>query len=174
MDAFSEILSGVKLNGAVFFSAEFSAPWGFSAPGSEITAATLGLGVAHLVLYHLVIDGGAFVEMPDGHSIELQPGDVVIFPHGDPHHMSSGVGSRPPFPNYGINAKIKAHDLSPLLAGGGGATSRLVCGYMTCEPYLSRPILNGLPPVFEVNVRTDRSGHWLENSILQLVEEATS
>ena len=35
MDAFSEILSGVKLNGAVFFSAEFSAPWGFSAPGSR-------------------------------------------------------------------------------------------------------------------------------------------
>ena len=31
MDAFSEILSGVKLNGAVFFNAEFSAPWGFSA-----------------------------------------------------------------------------------------------------------------------------------------------
>ena len=35
MDAFSEILSGVKLNGAVFFSAEFSAPWGFSAPRVE-------------------------------------------------------------------------------------------------------------------------------------------
>jgi AraC-like DNA-binding protein len=174
MDAFSEILSGVKLNGTAFFNAEFSAPSGFSAPGSKITAATLGLGVAHLVLYHLVIDGGVVVEMPDGHSIELKPGDVVIFPHGDPHHMSSGVGATPPFPNYGINAKIKAHDLSPLLAGGGGATSRPVCGYMTCEPYLSRPILNGLPPVFKVNVRTDRSGHWLENSILQLVEEAAS
>ena len=37
MDAFSEILSGVKLNGAVFFTAEFSAPWGFSAPASKIT-----------------------------------------------------------------------------------------------------------------------------------------
>ncbi len=174
MDAFSEILSGVKLNGAVFFSAEFSAPWGFSAPSSNVMAATLGLGASHLVLYHLVIDGGAVVEMADGHSVDLKPGDVVIFPHGDPHHMSSGAGATRPFPNYGINAKIKARDLSPLLAGGGGATSRFVCGYMTCEPYLSRPILNGLPPVFKVNVRTDRSGHWLENSILHLVEEAAS
>ena len=174
MDAFSEILSGVKLNSAVFFSAEFSAPWGFSAPASTIMAATLGLGVAHLALYHLVIDGGAFVEMADGHSIEPKPGDVVIFPHGDSHHMNSGVGVTRPFPNYGITAKIKAHDLSPLLAGGGGATSRFVCGYMTCEPYLSRPILNRLPPVFKVNVRTDRSGHWLENPILNLVEEAAS
>jgi len=32
MDAFSEILSGFNLNGAVFFTAEFSAPWGFSYP----------------------------------------------------------------------------------------------------------------------------------------------
>jgi len=45
---------------------------------------------------------------------------------------------------------------------------------MSCDPYLSRPILSGLPPVFKVNIRTDRSGHWLENSILHLVEEAAS
>ncbi len=148
MDAFSEILSGVKLNGAVFFSAEFSAPWGFSAPASNKMAATLGLGASHLVLYHFVIDGGAVVELSDGQSIELRPGDVVIFPHGDEHHMSSGKGAIRPFPNYGITAKIKARDLSPLHAGGGGDTSRFVCGYMTCDPYLSRPILNGLPRRF--------------------------
>jgi transcriptional regulator GlxA family with amidase domain len=35
MDAFSEILTGVKLSGAVFFTAEFSAPWGFSTPSAH-------------------------------------------------------------------------------------------------------------------------------------------
>lgn len=174
MDAISEILSGVKLNGAVFFTAEFSAPWGFSAPASNLIAATVAPGAAHLVLYHLVVEGGAVVEMTDGQSMELRPGDVVIFPHGDAHHMSSGKAAARPFPNYGINAKIKSRDLSPLRAGGGGATSRFVCGYMTCDPYLSRPILSGLPPVFKVNIRTDRSGHWLESSVLHLVEEAGS
>ena len=64
--------------------------------------------------------------------------------------------------------------MSPLRAGGGGDVSRFVCGYMTCDPHLSRPILNGLPPVFKVNVRTDPSGHWLESSILHLVEESVS
>jgi AraC-like DNA-binding protein len=169
MDAFSEILSGVKLNGALFFSAEFSAPWGFSAPPSNKYVAELAPGAAHLILYHFLIDGEAFVQLPDG-----QSGDIVIFPHGDPHDMSSGRGATAPFPSYGINAKVKARDLTPLHAGGGGDTSRFVCGYMTCDPYLSRPILNGLPPVFKVNVRADRSGCWLENSILHLVEEAAS
>ena len=175
MDAFSEILSGIKLNGAVFFNAEFSAPWGFSVPPSKqlSVADTLAPGGSHFLLYHLVVDGSAVVEMADGKGLELKSGDVVIFPNGDPHHMCS-KGAERPFPNYGINDKIKAHDLSPLLAGGGGETSRFVCGYMTCDPHISRPILDGLPPVFKVNIRTDRSGQWLESSILHLVEEAIS
>jgi len=36
MDAFSQILSGVQLNGAVFFRAEFSAPWGLTAPPAKM------------------------------------------------------------------------------------------------------------------------------------------
>jgi AraC-like DNA-binding protein len=174
MDAFSEILSGVKLNGAVFFSAEFSAPWGFSAPASNKYVAEFEPAEVHLVLYHFLIDGEALVQLADGPSVELKPGDIVIFPHGDPHDMSSGREATAPFPSYGINSKIKAHDLSTLHAGGGGDVSRFVCGYMTCDPYLCRPILSGLPAVFKVNIRTDRSGHWLENSILHLVEEAAS
>jgi hypothetical protein len=174
MDAFSEILSGVKMHGAVFFTAEFSAPWGLSMPAANVMTARLAPGAAHLVTYHLVVEGGAVIELADGPSIELKGGDIVIFPHGDPHHMSSGKGAKPPFPNYGISAKVKSRDLSPLRAGGGGETSRFVCGYMACDPYLSRPILSGLPSVFKVNVRTDRAGHWLESSIMHLVEEAAS
>src|SRR5215467_6855733 len=104
MDAFSEILSGVKLNGALFFNAEFSAPWGLSQPASSVMAAKIAPEAEHLVLYHLVIQGGAVIDLADGEPIELKAGDVVIFPHGDAHDMSSGNGAVPPFPNYGINA----------------------------------------------------------------------
>jgi AraC-like DNA-binding protein len=174
VDAFSEILSGVKLNGALFFSAEFSSPWGVTTPPANAVAEELAPGAEHMVLYHFLLDGGALVRMVDGPCIELTPGDVVIFPHADQHHMTSVSGSVAPFPNYGITAKIKARDLSPLRAGGGGTTSRFVCGYMTCDPILCQPVLSGLPPVFKVNIRSERSGNWLESSILHLVEEAAS
>jgi AraC-like DNA-binding protein len=174
MDAFSEILSGVKLNGAVYFTAEMSAPWGISTPGSNRIAEKLALNVPHLVIYHLVVEGGCLVELPNGEVLELVPGDIVVVPHGHAHSMRSGTNTKPPFPNYGISDKITAHDLSPLRAGGGGAVSRFVCGYMTCDPHLSRPILSSLPSVFKVNIRTDASGHWMESSILRLVEECAS
>lgn len=174
MDAFSEILSGVKLNGAVFFNAEFSHPWGFASPASQSLACTLAPGAPHLVIYHLLTDGHALARTQDGQAIALDPGDVVIFPHGDPHHLGSRTGpAESPFDSE-IMQKLMDHDLSVLKAGGGGDTARFVCGFMACDPQLSRPILNGLPSVFKVNIRTDRSGQWLENSILHLVEEAAS
>lgn len=173
MDPFSEILSGVKLNGAVYFNAEFTAPWGISSSPTSSMVDLLAPGAAHLIVYHLLVDGEALIRVRN-ESIELKPGDIVVFPQGDPHDISSLKGAKAPFPDYGVNAKIMRRDLSPLKAGGGGDVVRFVCGYMTCDPYLSRPILNGLPPVFKVNIRTDRSGQWLENSILHLVEEAAS
>ena len=174
MDAFSEILTGVKLDGALYFNAELSAPWCFSSPPSTALAGLLAPGAPHLVIYHFLIEGGAYVGLADGQSVQLSPGDVVILPHGDPHEMNSGKGAAVTPQTSAILSKVKSRDLSPLQCGGGGDTARFVCGYMACDPAMSRPILSGLPPIFKVNIRADRAGHWLENSILHLVEEAAS
>src|SRR5512141_1245598 len=124
MDAFSEILSGVKLSGALFFSAEFSAPWCFTSPASNTLAPLLAPGAPHLVIYHFVIEGGAFVRLADGQSVELGPGDVVVLPHGDPHEMTSGRGASATSLTSAILSKVKSGDLSPMQAGGGGHTAR--------------------------------------------------
>jgi AraC-like DNA-binding protein len=174
MDAFSEILSGVKLNGALFFNADFSAPWGFAAPASKALAPSLAPGAPHLVIYHLVIEGRAVARLGDGEWLSLGPGDVVIFPHGDPHLVTSGEEWCEPQQTSAIIRKLMTRDLTALRAGGGGTTTRFVCGFMSCDPHISRPILDGLPRIFKVNVRADRSGQWLESSIMHLVEEAGS
>jgi len=173
MDAFSEVLGGVVLKGALFFSAEFSAPWGFSSPPSRDLAPALAPGAPHLVIFHFVIEGSGVVRLQDGSELRLEAGDVIVLPHGDPHGMCSGEGRRDA-ETPAILRKVQARDLTAMRAGGGGDVTRFVCGYMECDPLLCRPILHSLPPAFKVNLRTDRSGHWLENSILHLVEEAAS
>ena len=173
MDAFSEILGGVALKGALFFSAEFSAPWGFSTPPSRHWAPAVSPQPPHLVVYHFLIEGSGFVSLEDGTRLPLEAGDVIVLPHGDAHWMSSAEGVQGK-ETPAIVAKIRARDLTTMQAGGGGEVSRFVCGYMACDPLLCRPILQGLPSAFKVNLRVDRSGHWLENSILHLVEEAAS
>ena len=173
MDAFSEVLSGVRMKGAMFFSAEFSAPWRLSTPHCRVLASTLAPGAPHMVMYHLVVDGSARVSVEGGPDVELSPGDLVVFPHGDPHQLSAGSGTNL-VEGAAVLRKIATRDLSPMQAGGGGATTRFVCGYLTLDPLLCGPILESLPPMLTVNVRTDRSGQWLEQSILHLVEECAS
>ena len=173
MDAFSEVLSGVRLKGAMFFSAEFSAPWRLSTPHSRKLASTLAPGAQHLVIYHFVVDGSAKARLEGGPDVDLSPGDIVVFPHGDPHHLSAGSGVNQ-VESAEVFLKIATRDISPMQAGGGGPTTRFVCGYLTVDPLLCGPILESLPPMLKVNVRADRSGQWLEQSILHLVEEAAS
>jgi AraC-like DNA-binding protein len=173
MDAFSEVLSGVRLKGAMFFSAEFSAPWRLSTPHCRLLAPTLAPGAPHIAIYHLVVDGAARASVAGGPEIGLSPGDIVVFPHGDPHELSAGTGTTL-VESASVLQRIVTGDLSPMHAGGGGATTRFVCGYLTLDPLLCGPILDSLPPMLTVNVRTDRSGHWLEQTILHLLEEAAS
>jgi len=124
-------------------------------------------------VYHFVVEGTARARVEGGADLELMPGDIVVFPHGDPHHLSAGPGTNP-VESAAVLQRITTGDLSPMQAGGGGAITRFVCGYLTLDPLLCGPILESLPPILKVNVRTDRAGHWLEQSILQLLEEATS
>jgi AraC-like DNA-binding protein len=173
MDAFSEVLSGVRLKGAVFFRAAFTAPWDFTSPPSHQFAPLLAPGAKHLIVYHLVAAGTLRAGVLGGPVHELRPGDIVAFPHGDAHTLGGGSGPAP-VDEAAVMRKISSRDLSPLSLGGGGETTELVCGFLACDPVLCGPILQGLPPILRVHVRSDRAGQWLEQSIVHLADEAAA
>lgn len=173
MDAFSEVLSGVRLKGAVYFRAAMSAPWDMASPPSREFAPMLSPGAGHIIIYHLVVAGSLRASVAGGEPVALTPGDIVAFPHGDPHVLGSGRGNAQVDENA-VMQKISTRDLRPLSLGGGGETTELVCGYMACDPLLCGPILQGLPPMLRVHVRADRAGQWLEQSIVHLADEAAA
>jgi AraC-like DNA-binding protein len=173
MDALSEALKTVRMTGAIFFNAEFTAPWGFAEPYAHTMAPVLAPGTERLVLYHLVTEGEALARIEGGPELRLTAGDVVIVPHGDPHTLCGGA----PATLLDGGAWLKdvfSGDLGVMRCGGGGATTRLVCGYFGCERYADRMFLAGLPAMMKTNIRSDASGRWLESSIQHLVLEAES
>lgn len=172
MDVLTEILRVVKLESAFYFNAEFSAPWCLLSPPSAKMAPALAPGAEHVVIYHLLVEGSAYARLSGGPQVPLEPGDIVIFPHGDPHVLGYGEGAQP----------MDAKDLPPLQggplelvqAGGGGEAARFVCGFMACDPQLCQALLASLPRLVKVNIRDGESGQWLENSILFSVNEAAA
>jgi AraC-like DNA-binding protein len=174
MDVLSEVLKAVKLDGAMFYNAEFSAPWCFRSPASREIAPYFASGSRHVILYHLLTEGRGYAHVEeDSRQIALSAGDIVIFPHGDSHFM--GNGSRvQPVDNGKEVKRVLAQGLKVSRFGGGGEITKFVCGYMACDPQLSQVFLGGLPPVLKVNIRNDPSGQWLENSIRYSVGDANS
>jgi len=170
MDALSEVLKIVKLRGALFFNAEFSAPWCVASSRSSQLAPLLCPGAGQVIIYHYLADGRAYAQMPGGGRRDLGPGDVVIFPHGDAHILGNGV--RKPVDSLTVFARNLSNGLKAARYGGGGELTKFVCGYMACDPNLSEVLLAGLPPMFVVNIANDSAGQWLSNSIQFSVREA--
>ncbi len=66
MDVLSEVLRVVKLEGALFFNGEFSAPWCFKSALTPGVAACLAPGAGHLILFHYLTEGRAYARLPGG------------------------------------------------------------------------------------------------------------
>lgn len=164
MDVLSEILKVVKLKGALFYNVEFSCPWSVRAASSQGLASHFKAGAEHVIVYHLLTEGRASIRLDSGHRMTLNAGDLVMIPHGDPHIMENGAATEPVDDSEQLGA-VLAQGLKLWRIGGGGELTRIVCGYMACDPRLSQVFLSGLPPLFKISIRNDASGQWLEKSI---------
>lgn len=164
MDVLSEILKVVKLNGALFYNGEFSSPWSVRAASSQGLANYFKTGLEHVIIYHLVTEGRAFIRLDNGQRTVLNAGDLVMIPHGHPHIMENGSATQTIDDSKQLG-EVLAQGLKLWRTGGGGEVTRVVCGYMACDPRLSQAFLSGLPPVVKISIRNDASGQWLEKSI---------
>jgi AraC-like DNA-binding protein len=171
MDVLSEVLRVIRLEGALFFNGEFSAPWCLSTSQSAAIAPYLAPEAEHLIIYHFLTEGRAYAQLLEGRREELIAGDIVIFPHGDAHLLGNGPPVKPvdSLQTFGKNL-TQGFKLARF--GGGGEITRFVCGFMACEPRLSDIFLAGLPPIFKVHVVAEPSDQWLEHSIRFSVGEA--
>ena len=173
MDVLSEMLRVIRLDSAIFFNAEFSEPWCLISPESRRLAPALAHGDAHVIIYHLLCEGRAYAQLPDGERVSLCAGDLVTFPHGHGHLLGNGARVAPIDAGVALPALLE-RGLELLHHGGGGAPSRFICGFLACDPQISQSFLGGLPPIITINIRDDPSGHWLENSLRFSVTQAAN
>jgi len=172
MDALSQTLRVVHLVGAIFINARFTAPWCYQSPSADTAAPFLEPGAERVVIFHLITEGECYVELGLDPPLLLKAGDVVVFPQGDAHRMCSQPGL-PPATGSRLDV-VLARRPRQLSHGGGGAVTRLVCGYLACDKRLAGLLLTGLPSVVRVNVRGSSSGMWLESSVRYALAEARS
>ena len=171
MDALSEVLKVVKLQGALFYNGEFSFPWSVYAASSRQLARYYKTDSEHVIVYHFLTEGRATARLSNGERLSLEAGDIVMIPNGDKHVLENGPAARTVDDSEHL-VEVLSQGLKPWRVGGGGEVTKFVCGYMACDPRLAHIFLSGLPPLFKISLRDHVSGPWLENSIRFSVDHA--
>lgn len=167
-DPLSDLLRVVRLNGAFFYAAEATAePWGVeSVSAKELTPRILP-GAEHLIAYHVLTKGRCYAGLLGGEQVELAPGDVIVFPHGDAHLMSSERGVRL-FPDANTGAPARYPD-TVLIGDQGPRVTSFVCGFLGCDRRPFNPLLAALPRLMHVRSMADG---WHGGFVRQLTDES--
>ncbi len=163
MDALSDILRVVRLKGGVFLHAEFTAPWCiYSQVRPEHCGPRLE-GSEHLVLYHYVVEGRLEAQIPNGPRVKIEAGEVVILPHNNAHLLGSDT-TIPPAPYDKVGA-LQQDGLWAIRHGGGGAKTRIVCGFLGCDKLDGNPLAAALPPILRFDTRYGSTAAWMRSSL---------
>lgn len=149
-DILSDVLRAVRLTGAVFFDITASAPWVAEAPASREIAPLVMPGSGQVIEYHLVVSGSCYSNVIGGAPHKLEAGDLIIFPQGDSHVVSSDPGMRAA-PELSVFHRPTGSQLPvALVERGGGAPTELICGFLGCDEKPFNPLLKALPRVLLV------------------------
>lgn len=135
MDVLDDILDTLSLQGALYFQADFAAPWGVTVPDLQQAAR-----------FHLVVRGTCHIGFASGSTLTLGPGDLVLIPRGRSHVLADAPRRRAP-PLETILQETGYDGKGTLIAGSRDrfATTRMLCGHFTFRKGADHPLLRAVP-----------------------------
>lgn len=177
-DTLSDVLRSVRLRGAVFYDLCFGYEWAAEAlPAREIADAVLP-GAEHVMEYHVITKGSGWAAVVGEPPVRLETGDIIMFPQGDAHVVSSVPGIRPtrmtaewvrstrdvpkPLPivfHTANDFSIGPHDPA--------SPTHVACGFLGCDLRPFNPLIETLPRMLHLPAGED--GAWISQVMRQAV-----
>ena len=147
MDILADVLRAQRLRGTVYFRADFREPWGLDIQGGEFAN------------FHIVAHGRCWLRTGKEPVRRLESGDVVLFPHGDPHallHAPDAIA----FPAAQVT-NVDPQENSRVFGGTGPVTTTLICGHFEYDRGMPHPLIESLPAMVHVEATKHGSPNWL-------------
>jgi AraC-like DNA-binding protein len=185
-DTLSEVLRSVRLRGAVFYHVEGDSSWVAEAPPAAAIGDTIMPGTQHVMEYHVVTHGSCWGALAGEPPVRMEAGDVVLFPHGDAHVISSAPGMRasveirdyamprPAQMPFHMRRSGESVEVSQLALGGTDCDTRLVCGFFGCDARPFNPLLGSLPRLLHIRRRGGGDEDWISQFIRFAVAESVN
>jgi AraC-like DNA-binding protein len=132
-------------------------------------------GADHLMEFHVVVRGRCWGGLVGEGPRRLEAGDVIAFPQGDPHVMSSpaGLRGRATLDEYrrprGLPVPIHLQ-----LGPTGPEEAHIVCGFLACESRPFNPLLANLPRVLHMRAGEPGAHDGLDHLLRFAVAESSA
>ena len=134
MDPLAEVLRSVRLAGGVFLSAHFTAPWCIGVKNRACTIAHDFCGSRRRSSrYHVVTEGRLLVALEGEPMIEVDAGEIVLFPQNAAHTLAERAGDQNRSAPISLIQQSPDGGLTRISHGGGGAPTHIVCGFLASE-----------------------------------------
>src|SRR5256885_2682002 len=160
MDPLGEALHFLRMSGTSYCTSELTAPWGLQLP--EVKGG---------LTFHVLTAGRCWLEVPGSRRRQLEPGDLVLVPHGEGHRLVSKPGTRAPriddLPHGRVSDRYKI-----LRRGGGGESAHLVCGSVRFDHPAAHRLIRALPKVIHVKAAGRGEMDWLDGTLRLMAAEA--
>jgi AraC-like DNA-binding protein len=177
-DTLSDVLRSVRLRGAVFYYLSFGHEWAVEAPSAKEIAGAVIPGAEHVMEYHVITKGSGWAAIVGEPPARLETGDIVMFPHGDAHVLSSAPGIPPTRlgPDWVYATRddpkpipIVFHTLHEFSYGAPAPESptNVACGFLGCDLRPFNPLIATLPRLLHLPAASD--GAWISQVMQQAV-----
>ncbi|NWG24132.1 MAG: AraC family transcriptional regulator [Pseudorhodoplanes sp.] len=163
VDPLSEVLRSVRLTGGVFLNAHFTAPWCVTANMDASDCTPFLAKPAQLIAFHVVTEGELLVWIGDEKPLTARAGEILLFPGNDGHVLASAQGVKAVRAGTLIQPAVNG-GLARIDHGGGGASTRIICGFLATEDGCN-PLIAALPPVLSLDIREGTARDWIEASV---------
>ncbi len=171
MDALSDVLKALRISGGVFLDAAFTAPWCVESRVGPEDFPRAERVPTNIVAFHYVIDGGMLVTADGMTPVEVRAGQIVLLPRNDPHLLASAVGLPPASPPPVVQPVEGG--LLRMVHGGGGAPTRLVCGFVGTD-VRRHPLMDALPAALALDLNGQACAEWVAASFRYAAQEVAS
>jgi len=184
-DTLSDVLRAIRLRGGVFFYVEGTDPWVVETPCSSKIVPAIMPEVEHLMPFHGVARGSCWASLVEGEPVRLNEGDLVLFPQGDHHVMSSTPGLRAKVvdpdlysakrpPQLPFTLSLTENGMIPASRfDSSGSRIKVVCGFLGCDARPFNPLLASMPRVMRLPGLAAEGSSWVANFLHSMVEEST-
>jgi AraC-like DNA-binding protein len=136
-DSFCEVLRAIAVREAVFFELDPGAPRSAQADGVR-PAPCLPPSAGSVIECLVVVTGVCWASVHDEAPFRLQPGDVLLLPHGGPRATWR--------PGISLSAPARA---------AGDARSEVIAGLLGCDARVLEPLLRTLPRLIHQRTPAD-------------------